>query len=325
MQSASHIGNYYIVAIQSNFDMSITHRQVELFRAVMQAGSLGGAAQALHSSQPTLSRELALMEQRLGYPLFERAKGAKLRPTAAALSLFDSVQRHYQGLAQVQARALALARADAEQLQLLALPALAHALLPPALARWLAIEPEGRIAVTPAEGPQLAARMAEQGHDLGVTEDGSAVSGCRVEALTPLPEVAVLPAAHPLLARPRLRPEDFAGQAFISLADDDPYRAAIDQLFAEAGVQRRLQLQTTSSVAACALVARGLGVAIVNPYTALACAGPELAWRPLSVAIPYRLALIQPLRRPRPRGIDALAQALHDAVAETAARLAAVN
>lgn len=301
--------------------MPITHRQVELFRAVMQAGSLGAAAQALHSSQPTLSRELSLMEQRLGYALFERAKGARLKPTAAAQSLFDTVLRHYQGLAQVQAQALALQRADAQQLQLLALPALAHALLPPALARWLQLEPQGRVAVTPAETPQLAARMAEQGYDLGLAEGESAVSGCRVEALPALPEVAVLPAGHPLLRRGVLRPEDFEGQTFISLADDDPYRAAIDRLFAASGVQRRMQLQTTSSVAACALVARGLGVAVVNPYTALACAGDALHWRPLSQTIPYRVALIRPLRRPRAQGVDPLVDALRQACADVAARL----
>lgn len=302
--------------------MPITHRQVELFRAVMQAGSLGAAALALHSSQPTLSRELALMERRLGYALFERAKGAKLKPTAAALALFDSVLRHYQGLVQVQAQALALQRADALQLQLLALPALAHALLPPALAHWLKQAPEGRVAVTPAETPQLAARMAEQGYDLGLAEGDAPVSGCRVEALPALAEVAVLPAGHSLLRHAVLRPEHFAGQTFISLADDDPYRAAIDRLFAEAGVQRRLQLQTTSSVAACALVAQGLGLAVVNPYTALACAGEALHWRPLSQAIPYRLALIRPLRRPLAPGVDALAEALREACAEVATRLA---
>jgi DNA-binding transcriptional LysR family regulator len=302
--------------------MTITHRQVELFRAVMQAGSLGAAAQALHSSQPTLSRELALMEQRLGYLLFERAKGARLKPTAAAQVLFDSVQRHYQGLAQVQAQALALQRADALQLQLLALPALAHALLPPALARWLAAEPQGRVAVTPAETPQLAARMAEQGYDLGLAEGDEPVSGCQVEALPALAEVAVLPAGHALLRHAVLRPEHFEGQTFISLADDDPYRAAIDGLFAQAGVQRRLQLQTTSSVAACALVAQGLGVAVVNPYTALACASETLQWRPLSQAIPYQLALIRPLRRPLAQGVDALAAALREACSEVAAQLA---
>jgi DNA-binding transcriptional LysR family regulator len=130
--------------------MPITHRQVELFRAILQAGSLSAAAQALHSSQPTLSRELALMERRLGYALFDRSAGSRLKPTAAAQALADTVQRHYQGLATVQAEARRLAQADAEQLQLLALPALAHALLPAALApsapacAWPSLRPKAR-------------------------------------------------------------------------------------------------------------------------------------------------------------------------------------
>jgi DNA-binding transcriptional LysR family regulator len=313
MPTSSHIGNYYVDAALFVADMPINHRQVELFRAVMQAGSLSGAAQALHSSQPTLSRELGRMESRLGYALFERSAGSRLKPTAAAQSLWESVQRHYQGLGQVQAQARQLALADAQQLQLLALPALAHALLPSALARWP--EREQRVAITPAESPLLEAWMAEQRFDLAVTERTGPVSGCVVEPLAELAEVAVLPAGHALLARSSLRPQDFAGEAFISLADDDPYRSAIDGLFADAGVQRQLRLQTHSAVAACALVAQGLGVTIVNPFTALACAGPALHWRHLSVRIPYALALLRPLHRPSRRGTDGLAQALRDEAA----------
>ena len=51
----------------------ITHRHIEVFRAVMTAGSATGAADLLHSSQPTVSRELATLESLLGYALFERA------------------------------------------------------------------------------------------------------------------------------------------------------------------------------------------------------------------------------------------------------------
>ncbi len=295
--------------------MPITHRQVELFRAVMQAGSLGAAAQALHSSQPTLSRELALMERRLGYALFERAPGSRLRPTAAATQLADAVRLHYRGLEQVQTAARALARPDAQRLRLLAQPALTHALLPQAIA---ALPPQP-ITITPAESPQLEAEMAEQGHDLGVSEYRGAVAGCRVEALPALAEVAVLPAGHALLAKPSLAATDFADQDFISLADDDPYRSAIDSLLA--AVPRRLRLQTASSVAACAMVQQGLGLAIVNPLTALACAGPGLHWRPLQQRIPYELALLRPLQRAPARGVDALAAALRAQIATVAAHL----
>ena len=48
----------------------VSHRHIEVFRAVMTAGSVTSAAALLHSSQPTVSRELARLEQLLGYPRF---------------------------------------------------------------------------------------------------------------------------------------------------------------------------------------------------------------------------------------------------------------
>lgn len=288
--------------------MPISHRQVEVFRAVMQAGGMTAAAQALHSSQPTLSREIALMEQRLGYALFERA-GARLKPTAAAMALFDGVQRHYQGLAQVQAQARALGRAEAQPFELLAQPALAHALVPGALAACTSAA-ETSVSITPAESPVLEAWMSEQRFDLALTERADAPSGCRAEVLADLDEVAVLPAGHALASRSRLTLADFNAQAFVSLADEDPYRAQIDALFAEAGVARHLRLQTHSAVAVCALVAQGLGLAIVNPLTAAACAGSGLVVRPLAVRIPFRVTLLTPLHRPVHRLAAPLTEAL---------------
>ncbi len=78
--------------------MDIQHRHIEVFRAVMAAGSLTAAAGLLHTSQPTLSRDLARLEQLLGYALFERERG-RLKPTARARALFDEVERSFQGLA----------------------------------------------------------------------------------------------------------------------------------------------------------------------------------------------------------------------------------
>ena len=51
----------------------ITHRHIEVFRAVMTAGSATGAADLLHSSQPTVSRELARLESLPGVESARRA------------------------------------------------------------------------------------------------------------------------------------------------------------------------------------------------------------------------------------------------------------
>ncbi len=277
--------------------LALTHRHIEVFRAVMTAGSVTSAAQLLFTSQPTVSRELARMESLLGYTLFDRAPG-RLRPTARALALFDEVQRVYQGLDQVVARAQALGRAEDESLRVLTLPALAHALLPQASADWLSTHPLARLTLTPQESPLLEEWMAAQRFDLGLSEVTANVAGTRSETLAELDEVCVLPAGHRLLERRVLTPADFEGERFVSLAVDDPYRRQFDAVFATAGVQRRLQLETHSAIAVCALVQQGLGIALVNPLTARACAGPGLHLRPFSVSVPFRIQALWPMHRP---------------------------
>ncbi len=303
--------------------LPITHRHIEIFRAVMTAGSVTGAAQLLFTSQPTVSRELARMEMLLGYALFERTPG-RVRPTARALALFDEVQRAYQGLDQVVARAQALGRAEDERLRVLTLPALAHALLPAASADWLAAHPQAQLTLTPQESPLLEEWMAAQRFDLGLSEVSAAVPGTQGETLAELDEVCVLPAGHRLLERQVLTPADFADERFVGLAADDPYRRQFDAIFAAAGVRRREQLETHSAIAVCALVQHGLGIALVNPLTARACAGPALHVRPFSVSVPFRIQALRPLNRPAHAltedFVAALRRALAPALAEQNAR-----
>ena len=329
----------------------------------MTAGSVTGAAALLFTSQPTLSRELARMESLLGYPLFDRGPG-RVRPTARALALFVEVQRVYQGLDQVIARAQALGRAETERLEVLTLPALAQALLPAASARWLKRHPQASLSLTPQESPLLEEWMSAQRFDLGLSEsagdwrDGASgtrsesrsksaspvqsAPGTSSEILAELDEVAVLPAHHPLAAKPVLEPRDFEGQPFVSLAAADPYRRHFDAIFSEAGVARRMQIETHSAMAVCALVQQGLGIALVNPLTAWACAtqaaapqdrtssaaahapaavltGPAgLVVRRFSIPVPFRIQVLRPLHRPRQALADDFIAAVREVLDEVA-------
>jgi DNA-binding transcriptional LysR family regulator len=302
--------------------MDIQHRHIEVFRAVMAAGSVTAAAGLLHTSQPTLSRDLARLEQLLGYALFERERG-RLKPTARARALFDEVERSFQGLARVVERAQALGRDDGAELTVLCLPALSHALLPGALSALLSAHPGARVDITPAEPPLLDAWMSEQRFDLGLAEQATPLPGVRVEPVLAADEVAVLPTQHPLASLDRLALESFDGQDFISLAADDPYRREIDARFSAAGVTRHLRVQTHSAVAVCELVRAGLGLAIVNPLTAQACAGQGLVVRPLAVSIPYRVSALLPLHRPAQPLASQLLSALRSSAPPPASRQSA--
>ena len=275
----------------------IAHRHIEVFRALMLTGSATGAAQMLFTSQPTVSRELARLEQLLGYDLFERSQG-RLRPNARALRLWEEVQRSWEGLDRVVEHAMALGQPHQANISVLCMPALSHALLPGALARMQQAHGEVAVSVATQDGPLLQEWMSAQRFDLGLTESADAPAGTRTMSLPGMDEVAVLPANHFLAEKSLLTPKDFAGQSFISLARDDPYRLQIDAVFAKARVQRKMLLETLSAVAVCAMVQHGLGVAIVNPLTAHACAGAGLVVKPLDFSIPFQVHVLQPLHRP---------------------------
>ncbi len=271
--------------------MTLTHRQIEVFRTVMLAGQVTRAAEWLHTSQPTVSRELARLEQVLGYALFERVKG-RMRPTARALALLEEVEVSFVGLARISAHAASLASYSHGRLSLACLPALAQALVPDALARFAAAAPEASIGLAPLESPQLESALTAQRHDLGLTEV-AAPEACEHQPLVRTHEVVVLPVGHALAQRRVLSPVDFDGLAFVSLSPADPYRQRIDAVFEAAGVQRRMAVESASAASVCALVRAGLGVALVNPLTALSMAD-GLVLRPFEVPIAFEVHLVWP-------------------------------
>ena len=51
--------------------MNVTFRQLRLFLALAETGSVSGAAKVLHVTQPTASMQLKEISQAVGLPLYE--------------------------------------------------------------------------------------------------------------------------------------------------------------------------------------------------------------------------------------------------------------
>ena len=300
--------------------MTITHRHIEVFRAVMTTGSVTSAAAMLFTSQPTISRELAQLEVILDFPLFDRIRG-RLRPTARALTLFEEVQRTYIGLDRILATAANLRACEQGQLSVICMPSLSHAPLPAVCRRFMQQHPGVGISITPQESPLLEEWLMAQRHDIGLTERSTPPPGTTLEQLLVADEVCVLPEGHPLLAKAMLRPEDFAGERFVSLSPTDSYRKQIDEICRQYGVPRNMVLETHSAVSVCAMVQAGIGLAVVNPFTAQAFAGTGLELRRFSVSIPFHVNIVRPEHRPSSPMTDQFVDTLKD---EAQALLAAL-
>ena len=225
----------------------------------------------------------------------------------------QEVERSFVGLEQISARAQELQYLVSGRLRVACVPALAQALLPSALKLLVAQAPHTQVSVCPQESPWLEQAMAQQSFDLALSEAQQAPIGVQLKPLFKANEVVVLPRHHFFSRKTIIQPEDFANQSFVSLAPQDPYRILIDQMFQHHQVERLMNYETDSAAAVCAMVKQGLGLAIVNPLTALELANPELVIKPLSVEIAYQINLLIPdLLTPHPL-LNPLIEALEEA------------
>ena len=288
---------------------AVNLRHIEIFHAVMTAGNLTEAARLLHTSQPTVSRELARFEKVLGLKLFERTRG-RLHPTVQGLRLFEEVQRSWYGLDRILNAAESLREFRQGELSIVCLPVFSQSFLPTLLQPFLARYPDVSLNIVPQESPLLEEWLSAQRHDLGLTETLHTPAGTERTALLTLNEVCVLPPGHPLATKSVLTPGDFQGENYISLSRTDSYRQLLDALFNEHQVKRRMVVETHSAASVCAMVRAGAGLSVVNPLTALDYAASGVTVRRFSVDVPFTVSLIRPLHRPSSALVDAFSEHL---------------
>lgn len=299
----------------------VSLRHIEIFHAVVTTGNLTEAATLLHTSQPTVSRELARLEKLLGLQLFERVRG-RLQPTVQGLQLFEEVQRSWYGLDRIISAAEGLKQFRQGELSVACLPVFSQSLLPLLCQPFMQRYPDLSLNIIPQESPLLEEWLSAQRYDLGLTETIQTPAGTVRSALFTGDEVCVLPADHALAQRATLTPADFSAQNYISLSRTDSYRQILDGIFAEHGVQRRMVMETHSAASVCAMVRAGIGVSIVNPLTALDYADSGMVIRRFSIAVPFTVSLIRPRHRPASALVDAFSLHLQQHIGLFSERLA---
>lgn len=288
--------------------MHLNPRQVEAFRALMLAGSTVRAAEMLKVTQPAVSRLLRSLQDGLGLALFER-RGSRLVPTAEAMSLYNEVERSFIGLERIAAAAAELRARRAGVLRIAALPALANGLLPRFVGRFLLERPKLDLGVYGLPSHLVLDWTASGQCDLGFAAAALHHPALTTHLLPDMPMVAVVPKSHRLARRRRLVPRDFADEDFVSLSPGASSRHEIDAVFAEAGVARRLRIETPLSEILCGIVASGAAVGIVDAFTALEYEGTGLVMRPFAPTLMFPITAVWGAHR----GLSGVAREFLDA------------
>jgi len=243
--------------LNERFDWAL----VRSFLAVLDAGSLMGAARRLQAQQPTLSRHIAELEAQLGVPLFERT-GRGVVPTAAALAIADAARQMQEG-ADTLGRALLRQRsATTGSVRITTSQVAATWLLPPLLATLQAREPGIQVDLVASNGlSNLLRREADIAVRMVRPTQGSLIA-------RKLGEVPIVAAAHQsYLARAGtpLEPTELPQHTLIGYDQDD----LVLRGFAALGLPLRREqfaLRTDDQVAYGRLVAAGAGIGFVAAY-----------------------------------------------------------
>lgn len=283
-------------------------RHVEAFRAVMSTSSMTVAARAMHTSQPQISRLISQLEAITQFSLFER-NGSRLSPTQDGLRFYREVEKTFAGLAELESVAENIRSFSAARLGVAAMPRLAGDLLVKIVAQFHAAHPDVLVSIHSGNAVNVKDWIRSGFCDTGLALLTGDAPGIRVERISTLQCVAVLPAGHPLCRFRKLKPSHFDNQPFISPTGESLLRSTIDDVFAAEHVKRQIVAEASLGSSVCAMVRAGIGVSLVNMLAARdeqLNGGIEL--RPFSVEIPTEVALLYPPYQAQTRLVDAFAK-----------------
>jgi DNA-binding transcriptional LysR family regulator len=291
-------------------------RQVEAFWAVYQTGSMTAAGDLMAISQPAVSRLIRDLEAMTGLRLFNR-RGTTISPTAEAAVLFKEVERSFHGLDRIAQVAAELSRTRRGSLRITATLPVSMFVLPNAVSAFKHRWPAVGLTIHTASSSDVLDLVEMQYYDLGIGLRSSPDPSIDTEPLVTVDAVCVMPEAHPYSSRRVIRAKDLTGQPMLGMSGNNLVQPRINRVLDQAGVEPDWVLETSYSVTLCTYVANGLGLAIVDPYTARTFRRLGVVARRFEPSIPYDFSLSFAARRARTDLADSFAGILRAEVNRT--------
>jgi DNA-binding transcriptional LysR family regulator len=245
--------------------------QLRLLALVERHGSLTAAAQALGLTPAAVTQQVVRAERDWRAPLVRRGpRGATLTAAGVLLAahgraIDTETHRAATGLA-------ALLGQLSLRLRIGAIQAASLHLLPPALTALRHQHPDADLSIIDITSDRGVSAVASEELDLTVTASWDTVPAgpehVRVHPLLDDPMVLVMPDDHPLVTR---HPHQAAiplgllrDEAWVTIRAGHAARAQLDRAAAAAGFAPKIRFETESYDVVQALVATGIGVALVS-------------------------------------------------------------
>jgi DNA-binding transcriptional LysR family regulator len=244
--------------------MNVTFRQLRLFLALAETGSVSGAARVMHVTQPTASMQLREVTQAVGLPLYELISrrvhlteaGVELARTARAMvGEWESLTQKVDGLKGMTRGRLRLAVVSTAQY-----------FIPRLLGRFCASHPDVDVALQVLNRDGVLARMRDNLDDLYIMSMPPTDIELEDRVFMSNPLVVIASTGHRLAQRKKLTLRDLRQDLFILRERGSGTRMAADAHFKSAKFAAKVRLELGSNEAIREAVAAGMGVSVVSRH-----------------------------------------------------------
>lgn len=259
--------------------MHITFRQMRLFLALADSGSVGAAARAMHVTQPTASMQLKEVTDSVGVPLYEVVSkkvfltdaGRDLAHTARQIAhTWDAFTQKVDGTRGLTRGTLRVAVVST-----------AKHFVPRVLGTFCAAHPGVDIALEILNRDAVVTRLRDNRDDLYIMSMPPKDMALADTILMPNPLVLIAAPSHPLAQRKRLALRALADMPFILREAGSGTRMAIDAHFRRLRFKAHVRLALGSNEAVRESVAAGLGIGVLSRHALAALAQPNVVELPV--------------------------------------------
>ena len=252
----------------------LTLRQIEVIRAIMVTGTVGGAARLLNVSSPGISRIMKHAELSVGVKLFNR-KGGRYTPTREANSIFDQINSVYDKVEDLQFVISRIKRGADTELRIASVPSIAAVMVPQAVADVRRHFPNLLIDVDILKIEEAADYLLLGRGELVALSSKFEHPFLTFEPLARGKLKCLVPETHPLASLGKVKAQDIVKFPLIGVDPNDPYGRIMATLFANNGLQYEVTIRARFGSTVCALVSQGLGIAIIDEFTLAAGQWPK--------------------------------------------------
>ena len=265
-------------------------RQLEVFNALIEAGSVSRAAEKLNLSQPAVSVALSNFETELGFKLFNRAKGFFV-PTSEAMLLHTEVEQGLFAVSRIKQRADDIRSGRAGGVCIASNGVLAINYLPKLIAEFQRDNAGINIELRLHSSRRIAEWVGSQQIDIGLIDTPVPVGGIKPQEFR-LECVCIMHKDDPLCAHDTITPEKIENRSVIGITGSYSVDRDLNKILQDAGITVTRNLSSYYFAIARNLVAQGNNIAIIDVINGKANLGDDVVWRPFRPTILSKVAMI---------------------------------